>query len=212
MKSEMKNYVTLLEALTHVNKEYKTSVDVEEFLLEFELPTYDYDWSLVDSRLKAYGLVKWLCTDTHVGYDAVYLDDTLVATTSQECRRCSYIIKFVSEAAAMMVKKFLMTCFEPKEPTYTVLTEEELNSHKSLTNHDNFSNSVLEKIGYYQGRRAEIISQCVFGTEQVYLKKGLKIRFFDTQEEIVVNVDKFEIPMNLDFDKLNINLDELLKM
>jgi len=208
----MKNYVTLLEALTHVNKEHRTSVGVEKFFLAFDLPTYYYDWDVVDSRLKAYGLVNWLCSDTQVGYDAVYLDDTLVATTSQECRKCDYNIKFVSEAAAMMVKEFLLTCIEPKEPTYTVLTEEELNSHKSLTNNDHFSNSVLEKIGYYQGRRAEIIGRCVFGTEPGCIKKGLKIRFFDTQEELVVNVGKFEIPMNVDFDKLNINLDELLKM
>ena len=208
----MKTNVTLLEALTNVNKEYTTSVGVEEFLSAFELSTYDYDWSLVDSRLKAYGLVKWLCTDTHVGYDAVYLDDTLVATTSQECRKCSYKIKFVSEDAAMMVKKFLMTCFDTKEPIYTILTEEELNDHTPLTTHQHFSNNVLEKIGYYEGRRAEIMFNCVFSDESDYIKQGLKIRFFDTQEELVVRVQDFEIPMNLDFDKLNINLDELLKM
>ncbi|MFA7287193.1 MAG: hypothetical protein WC052_06025, partial [Patescibacteria group bacterium] len=55
-------------------------------------------------RLKGYWINKWICTDTHVGEMAYFLDDELVFTCEQTARKSDAAIYFVDPSAYQKVK------------------------------------------------------------------------------------------------------------
>lgn len=104
-------------------------------------------------RLKGYWINKWLCTDTHVGEMAYFLDDELVFTCEQTARKSDAAIYFVDQAAYDKVKVFMDYFREPVElPTAEFIGEQQ--TPDVLTR--DYADSCLHHRGFYQGREVEI--------------------------------------------------------
>lgn len=102
------------EAIANVDKSASDRfwVDTEEFCQALDLSLL-IPWNCkVDQRMKGYGLVTWLCTDTMVGAVAWYLDEELVAISYKNARRTDISIEFLNETSAEKVKKFLLEIAE----------------------------------------------------------------------------------------------------
>ena len=75
---------------------------------------WDYPDEL-DTRLKSYPVVDWLCTDTTVGLFAIYLDGVLVGMSFQSARKSDRTFKWVSQEAADHLRRVLLTYTSPEE-------------------------------------------------------------------------------------------------
>lgn len=76
--------------------------------LSLLLGVYGLRWS-DDTRLKAYWLSTWICTDTQVGIKVYILNTMVVAVSNQPFRKSSEEFKFVSLDAAVDVKNYLLS-------------------------------------------------------------------------------------------------------
>ena len=76
--------------------------DPEKLLDTLEIPYYNYTWKVMenlDKEIKRYPIKRWICTDTHVGYNAYYLKDVLICISEQVARKWDIAFYFVSEKA-----------------------------------------------------------------------------------------------------------------
>ena len=62
-----------------------------------------------DTRLKAYHLIVWHCTDSYVGARAYFLDDKFVAISTQVGRKYGEEFEFTSQQDAEMVREYLLS-------------------------------------------------------------------------------------------------------
>jgi hypothetical protein len=103
-----------------------------------EFGIFDFSPSVEDNKLelKAYWLVQWLCTDTHVGMVVYFLHDEPVFITTQTARKNGIEYHWVSQEAYFQVKDYVnkinytseedldalsvMDLEEDVGPTYTV--------------------------------------------------------------------------------------------
>lgn len=129
------------------------------YLFELEGLEYHEHWNnwseenVYRQRLKGYWINKWLCTDTHVGEMAYFLDDELVFTCEQTARKSDAAIYFVDQAAYDKVKVFMDYFREPVElPTAEFIGEQQ--TPDTVTRE--WADSCLHKRGFYQGREVEV--------------------------------------------------------
>ena len=104
-------------------------------------------------RLQGYWMDKWLCTDTHVGEMAYFLDDVLVFTCEQTARKSDAHIYFVDQEAYEKVKEFMNQFREPveyEEPVFIGAQES-----RDVINFK-YADSCLHRTGIYQEREVEI--------------------------------------------------------
>lgn len=105
------------------------------------------------ARLKGYWMNKWLCTDTHVGEMAYFLDDELVFTCVQTARKSDAHLYFVDQAAYDKVKVFIDQYRIPDE-----LDAPEFIGDQESKDEIKFewAESCLHKVGMYQGREVQV--------------------------------------------------------
>ncbi len=79
------------------NKQEVDIYDLESLLNnEFNINTY-LDKSKTNTKITCYWLSKWLCTDTHVGFKAYFLDDKLLAVSYQLARKSDETFTFANK-------------------------------------------------------------------------------------------------------------------
>jgi hypothetical protein len=84
------------------------------------------DWPKQE-RLKCYTLIRWLCTDTVVGWDVFFLDDEPVFYTTQDARKSDVKYTWASQDAFGKVQAFLESLIpEGGEPELTLWDPEEM--------------------------------------------------------------------------------------
>ena len=64
-------------------------------------------------RVKKYGQVSWICTDTKVGHSVYTFDDKPFAISSKRYRKSDEKFQFVSYDAANSVRNFLLSLVDP---------------------------------------------------------------------------------------------------
>lgn len=203
--SEYPQEVTVLYALQNVTRDQSHSVDVEEFYQSVRLEscfTYDWnkDWNKVNSHLKSYSIYSWLCTDTIVGFYAVYLDDELVAQTFKKARKSSLEIKFISKEAAIKVRDFLLECMQSDDDEQLFQISETLNNKISVLSSNYFSNQQHEKEGFFGGLACTVMNNCKFNSsESTYTYSGLRVRFYDNDEIMVIRCEDFKTLIKVNF-------------
>lgn len=199
--SELPQEITVRQALRNVNKDHFESVNAEEFYRSVCLePTWNYSWEKLDAGLKAYPIISWMCTDTTVGFYAVYLNDELVAQTMQTARRNDINIEYISEKAAIKVRDFLMSCMSEDKPAFPITPPAELDQKMSILTSTHFSDQQLESEGYFEGRACRVLKRLRFAEDEPYcIMTGLEVQFEDNQEVRVIPCDEFKtlIKVNL---------------
>lgn len=104
-------------------------------------------------RLKGYWITRWLCTDTHVGEMAYFLDDELVMTCVQTARKSDAAIYFVDQAAYDKVKAFMDYFRTPAELDGPEFIGAQVTN--DLMKFE-YADSCLHRVGTYQGREVEV--------------------------------------------------------
>jgi hypothetical protein len=126
----------LIDALKNVIRTVEnqdTWLEPEKFGDALNVSAYNYDSDKFNSRLKAYWIHYHCCTDTWVGFQALYFDDELVGCTDQEGRKCDYEIKFLDKEAALRVKEFLKECADNEIDELPIIIPAELDEEISET-------------------------------------------------------------------------------
>lgn len=155
-----------IEAARRVTKTDENCDDIPKLeraldeLFGTELDSYVESWSKWNEenkerqRLKGYWIVRWLCTDTHVGEMAYFLDDELVFTCEQSARKNDASIYFVDQAAYEKVKAFIDFFRQPA----TFLSPDFIEDQETPEIQTfQWADSCMHKWGTYQGRKVEVM-------------------------------------------------------
>jgi len=96
--------------------------DLEELIDEVGLGFCD--WCEV-KEIRVYPVIHWLCTDTHVGMEALFMGDELIAVTTQEGRKCDKYYYWVSMSAQQKVRSLIIEKYLPQEMNESIFSVED---------------------------------------------------------------------------------------
>ena len=112
---------------------------------------YEKPVNLTTNHLK-----QWYCTDTWVGIDVIYLNNSPVAVTNQVGRKMDVNIYFLSEEAKNSVKDYLISLYNNQQDYAECLTEDDLNEEMGDYFKIEYSSQVLYKTAWLNGEQVEI--------------------------------------------------------
>ena len=112
---------------------------------------YDGPVNLTTNHLK-----QWYCTDTWVGIDVIYLNNSPVAVINQVGRKIDVNIYFLSEEAKNSVKDYLISLYNNQQDCADYLTEDDLNEEMGDYFKIEYSSQVLYKTAWLNGEQVEI--------------------------------------------------------
>ena len=112
---------------------------------------YEKPVNLTTNHLK-----QWYCTDTWVGIDVIYLNNSPVAVTNQVGRKMNVNIYFLSEEAKNSVKDYLISLYNNQQDYAECLTEDDLNEEMGDYFKIEYSSQVLYKTAWLNGEQVEI--------------------------------------------------------
>ena len=119
--------------------------------LDIYYHNYDDPVNLTTNHLK-----QWYCTDTWVGIDVIYLNNSPVAVTNQVGRKMDVNIYFLSEEAKNSVKDYLISLYNNQQDCADYLTEDDLNEEMGDYFKIEYSSQVLYKTAWLNGEQVEI--------------------------------------------------------
>ena len=119
--------------------------------LDIYYHNYDDPVNLTTNHLK-----QWYCTDTWVGIDVIYLNNSPVAVTNQVGRKMDVNIYFLSEEAKNSVKDYLISLYNNQQDCAEYLTEDGLNEEMGDYFKIGYSSQVLYKTAWLNGEQVEI--------------------------------------------------------
>ena len=119
--------------------------------LDIYYHNYDDPVNLTTNHLK-----QWYCTDTWVGIDVIYLNNSPVAVTNQVGRKIDVNIYFLSEEAKNSVKDYLISLYNNQQDCADYLTEDDLNEEMGDYFKIEYSSQVLYKTARLNGEKVEI--------------------------------------------------------
>ena len=119
--------------------------------LDIYYHNYDDPVNLTTNHLK-----QWCCTDTWVGIDVIYLNNSPVAVTNQIGRKMDVNISFLSEEAKNSVKDYLISLYNNQQDCADYLTEDDLNEEMGDYFKIEYSSQVLYKTAWLNGEQVEI--------------------------------------------------------
>lgn len=186
MKTTLRN---LISEIDFNNEILHSQVDWEELSSVFNI--YNLSWS-DDTRLKAYYIKTWYCTDSWVGIRAYFLDDEFVAISYQSGRKSNEDFGFVSNELALKTKVYLQSLVEEDEFKIDIL--ECLDAEIPNTYKIEYNSQILHKSALLQGEKVEIV-------KTNYESEGIHSpNYFHTVEVKLPNGDKKEVSCKeLDF-------------
>ena len=86
---------------------------------------YDADTS-VHNHIKEFPLHTWQCTDTMVGWNALFLNEEFICITFQQGRKCDVHYFWASKEAIENTRSYLIGAIPKKEQGYNILSEKDL--------------------------------------------------------------------------------------
>lgn len=141
---------TLRQLIANIDKNGKTKTDPDWEELA-QACNIDYLHYSNDTRLKAYWIKVWYCTDTWVGIAAYFLDDEFVCLSNQTGRKCGIDFKFVSEDAYYKVEKYLRSLVEVDTDVQIPLIGDLLDEELEDTYTVEYNTQILQNTAIYNG-------------------------------------------------------------
>jgi|GEM_PF-1756746 len=105
----------IIESINFEDKRIQSDPNWGELANHFDI--FDLGWS-DDTRLKAYHVKTWLCTDSWVGWEAYFLDNEFVYLSSQNARKSDVDFEFVSKEAGIKVRDYLLSLTSNERENY----------------------------------------------------------------------------------------------
>lgn len=178
------------------NEQNSTSADIDEFCRELDLNHYPGWNKEFDDKVKGYWLIKWLCTDTWVGYVVYFMDNEPVAVSVQTARKSGTQYEFVSLEAATKVRAFILECLGEGEFTPSLM---DLDEETDLEYTVSYSSQLLVDKGMYGGRVVKVVSVCHRWDDPDLQMDELFVSYADEPESIMkINTSDFKIPLHVD--------------
>jgi hypothetical protein len=144
---------TVREIINSINfddKRIQTSPDWEKLSSQFGI--YNLYWS-EDTRLKAYHVKTWLCTDTWVGWVAYFLDSEFVCLSTQNARKSDTEFEFVSKEAHSKLRDYLFSLVDDGSNEIDILDlDEEVSDKYTIA----YNSQILHKTAWYLGEKVKI--------------------------------------------------------
>ena len=88
------------------SKQNTSWASIDDFARLFDLNVWDSDE--FSNRVTHHWIAPWFCSDDVVGMSVYYMDDEPIAVQIRKARKADKQIEFVSEAAAIKVRDFIM--------------------------------------------------------------------------------------------------------
>lgn len=162
---------------------------------------YGYFEDNVTSRFKAYPIFEWICTDEHVGLDALYLDGEPVGCSYRPARKASYEVEWISNETASKVREFLLSIVD--RPQFNLMDpDQDIGDDFAV----HYVGQNLTKVGTFEGRPVTITggydlmrSNIPYGDERYN-----KFIIDDNGEEKLAEPQQVRFPFNLA--KVDVNL------
>lgn len=148
----------IIERINFEDTEMYSSVDFEKLANEFEI--YDLYWS-EDTRLKAYFVKVWLCTDRLVGTRAYFLDDEFIAISEQNARKSNEYFSYVSHESSLKLKSYLESLRVKDDLMINLLNlDEELNESYAIE----YNTQIVHKTAILNNEEVKIAN--IYKTDQ----------------------------------------------
>jgi hypothetical protein len=205
----------LIDAIRNVTRPatpdpWRHSAPLEEIC---EALGIQYDWNEpeeLQSRLQSYPIFNWLCTDTHVGLNAIYLDGEPVGSSMQVARKNSTNVQWISAEAARRVRDAILSYREEKVFDL-ILPDEEIGDDAGVA----YVGQALTSVGTYQGRPVKALvwydGLSSRSTEEKYRQPGRAyfeavpyadeksncVLVQDGDEQRIIPVEEFRIALNV---------------
>lgn len=177
-------------------------------------PYMEYYPDELDARFKSYPVYNWLCTDTHVGLNALYLDGELVGSTHQSARKNPIEVEWTSVKTAEYVRSVILT-YLVCEDDFAII-----DPYQDIGEGGNTSSvtSILSDDGFYDGRPVNILIRYDwygYATPSEYIEERQKrgqsivvkvpmkspksdhLLVQDGDEQRLISVKDFLVPFNL---------------
>ena len=164
---------SLIQSIDFNNKQLESSPNWEDLSSIFGI--YDLSWS-DDTRLKAYFIKTWYCTDSWVGTRAYFLDGVFVALSNQPGRKSDEKFKFVNKESASKVEKYLYSLIIEDKVENDIDILEELNEEIPSTYKIKYNIQILHKYALLNNEKVKILkkdyeSEGIFSPNYFYTVK-----------------------------------------
>ncbi len=179
--------MNIIELGEKVNKSNKHYVDYEALCNEFNFDYYNLDYE--NTSFYVYWIAPWYCTDTYVGYLALYLNDTLLAIIVQYSRKDDTIFFWKSRDEYNMAKEELLRWMDPPKINTVVDFPPATNILQESGYRIFHSSNLLSDTVLYKGVRCKVVLKPIG-----YTDGPIKIDY--NGDIITVDIKECIIPYN----------------
>jgi hypothetical protein len=182
--------MTIAEIVQKVNKtkEFEDTIEISQFAVDAFDFSLNSNYYYEQTRLIAYYIGDWQCTDTRVGYRVYFFDDKPVAISSRLNKKMSEDFKWLSEEDYYMVKNYVMT-FDNQAIPLANLDEELGESYKLSFYGQMYSHHIKDAI--YKSKHVTIVDHR-FGD----LTSSVQIEY-PFGKRVWVDIDELSFSYNL---------------
>lgn len=137
------------ERVKHINEREKLDeYDLDFFIEDFQLNTYDLDRENVDFKALAYSTVRlpiyqWYCSDQFVGWYAYLNGDELVCLTLQEGRKCDIDVFWASNEVADRWREIMIAATVPERRSVMLIEDSAQVRDWKIPRFDELDNSTI---------------------------------------------------------------------
>lgn len=188
----------LIDALKNVDRspQNKAWVDLDILTSAIHIEGF-YDMPReFEERVQSYWLIKWLCTDTWVGLQAIYFDGELIGATWQASRKGDQTIKFTCADCARKLRDYILGAaieFPLIDPS------EEIDNTYGVE----YGSQLLVDTGLYNNQPVRIVRESIVRNYNTPVEEWSKIVVRNAQnEEFKIDLVDFEIPLHVKDEKI----------
>jgi hypothetical protein len=149
------------------------------------------------NSLKSFHLGSWYCTDSWVGYNAYFLEDSFVAISIQDGRKSDVNFTWANDKSYIAVKNYLLSLMvnDEDEDQFDTLSDEDFNEEMGVGFAISFTSQLLNKELYYKGVLCPTVGNQFELNDRKSTGKNVKILYHGA--EIVVDIANTLVPWNL---------------
>jgi len=183
----------ILQNLDKSNPDYSCHYTVAE-----ELEIWSFFSYQENTKLACYPVHTWLCTDTHVGVYAYFLEDEFVALSTQEARKCDVEFEWASISAYNAVERYIRSLDEAENQKAHKLIAP--NEEYDLLQPVNYSSQLLTNQLYCveTKQKVTVIEKWTsYKNEDMDKWHQVRVRYEDGTERVGSLNEDYLLPLNV---------------
>lgn len=184
----------LIDALKLVDRSEQNEGSLEwfHFIESLSINVYNVPNDFYE-RVKTYWVMKWLCTDTWVGLQAIYLDGELVGMIWQPARKGEVDFQFVSAEVARKIRDYILSA-NPVTEFSLINMDEDISGTYNVA----YGSQLLVTAGLYNGKPVTVINESIVRGHKEPVDEWSRIMVRDEAgNEFKIDLEDFHIPINI---------------